>query len=62
MHTQNPNLHAKQDSDRRDPNAAPQRKQPFVEPKLTFVEPKLVKQGHFNDLTGFFGPFTPPAS
>lgn len=35
-------------------------KQPFVEPKLTFVEPQLEKRGNFADLTeGFFGGFTP---
>lgn len=35
-------------------------KQPFVEPKLTFVEPHLEKRGNFAELTeGFFGGFTP---
>ena len=35
-------------------------KQPFVEPKLTFVEPKLVKHGDVKDITaGFFGGFYP---
>lgn len=34
-------------------------KRPFVNPKLTFVEPKLVKQGKLERLTGFFGTFSP---
>ena len=34
-------------------------KQPFVEPKLTFVEPKLVKRGKLTKITGFFGSFSP---
>ena len=32
----------------------------FTEPKLTFVEPKLVKHGDMADVTfGFFGTFYP---
>ena len=35
-------------------------KLPFTEPKLTFVEPKLVKQGGLEEITaGFFGTFSP---
>jgi hypothetical protein len=39
-------------------------KQPFVEPRLKFVAPKLVKQGDAAKLTriapgGFFGSFSP---
>ncbi len=35
-------------------------KQAFVEPKLTFVEPKLMQRGDLNDVTkGFFGSFSP---
>jgi hypothetical protein len=37
-------------------------KQPFVEPKLTYVEPKLIKRGDFADLTeAFFGGFSTSA-
>jgi hypothetical protein len=32
----------------------------WQEPKLTFVEPKLTKQGDFVEITGqFFGAFSP---
>lgn len=37
-------------------------KQPFVEPKLTWVEPKLVQQGTLTAAAqsgGFFGSFSP---
>ena len=36
-------------------------KKAFKEPKLTFVEPKLTKQGDATKITGggFFGSFTP---
>ena len=35
-------------------------KQPFVEPKLTFVQPKLTKQGEaFTVTAGFFQTFSP---
>ena len=35
-------------------------KMPFVEPKLTFVEPQLEKRGNLAELTeGFVGGFTP---
>ena len=35
-------------------------KVPFVEPRLTFIEPKLVKRGDIADVTaGFFGKFSP---
>lgn len=34
-------------------------KQPLEKPKLTFVEPKLVKHGEVTELTGFFGAFSP---
>ena len=36
-----------------------QLKRPFVEPKLEFVEPELIKQGKMEHLTGFFGTFSP---
>ncbi len=40
--------------------AAPNGKAPFVEPKLTWLEPQLVKQGTVTDVTaGFFQPFYP---
>ena len=39
--------------------ARPQGKQPFAEPKLTFIEPKLVKHGGVTQVTGFFGTFSP---
>ena len=31
----------------------------FVEPKLTYVEPELVKEGELAQVTGFFGVFSP---
>lgn len=35
-------------------------KVPFVTPKLTFVQPELVRQGSLADVTaGFFGTFIP---
>ena len=34
-------------------------KRPFIEPKLTFVTPKLVKHGDLVDVTGVFGTFSP---
>ncbi len=35
-------------------------KKSFTEPKLTFIEPKLTKQGDATEITaGFFGPFSP---
>lgn len=37
-------------------------KQPFVEPKLTWIEPKLVQQGQLTAAAqsgGFFGSFSP---
>ena len=35
-------------------------KQPFVEPKLRFIEPKLVKQGKLENVTAsFFTVFSP---
>jgi hypothetical protein len=38
--------------------------QPWEEPKLMFIEPKLTKHGQLEEVTGqnnggFFGPFTP---
>lgn len=41
---------------------APQLKQPFVEPKLTWVEPTLTQQGALTAVAqtgGFFGSFSP---
>ena len=37
----------------------PKKKRAFTEAQLTFVEPKLVKQGHLTEVTGFFGTFSP---
>jgi hypothetical protein len=35
-------------------------KQPWQEPKLAFVEPKVTKHGQLQEVTGaFFGGFTP---
>jgi hypothetical protein len=37
-------------------------KAPWQEPKLTFVEPKLINHGRLKDITGqegFFGGFSP---
>jgi hypothetical protein len=37
-------------------------KQPWQEPKLAFVEPRLINHGRLKDLTGqegFFGGFSP---
>jgi hypothetical protein len=35
-------------------------KEPWQEPKLTFLEPKLTKHGQLEDVTaGFFNTFTP---
>jgi hypothetical protein len=31
----------------------------WEEPKLTFVEPKLTRQGELTDITGFLGTFSP---
>jgi hypothetical protein len=36
-------------------------KQPWQEPRLAFVEPKLTQHGALQEVTGFFGTFTPPA-
>jgi len=37
-------------------------KQPWVTPRLTFVEPKLTKHGELTKVTGaFFGAFSPGA-
>jgi hypothetical protein len=36
-------------------------KQPWQEPKLAFVEPKLTEHGALQEVTGFFGGFTPGA-
>ncbi|MEZ4674470.1 MAG: hypothetical protein R2932_09520 [Caldilineaceae bacterium] len=41
---------------------APLPKQPFVEPKLTWIEPELRQQGTLNATAqtgGFFGSFSP---
>jgi hypothetical protein len=34
-------------------------KKTWEEPKLTFVEPKLTKHGSLQEITGFFGAFSP---
>ena len=40
--------------------AQPNRKQPFHEPRLTFVAPKLVEVGELADITsGFIGSWNP---
>ena len=39
--------------------AETEEKRPFIEPKLTFVTPKLVKHGDLVDVTGFFSTFHP---
>ena len=53
------------------PNPQPQRektvrdsaKQPWVPPKLAFVEPRLTKHGELTKVTGaFFGAFSPGAN
>jgi len=38
-----------------------QARKAFAEPKLTFVEPKLIKHGDATEITaaGFFGQFSP---
>lgn len=43
------------------PTSTDKSKKPFQEPKLEFIEPKLVKHGDATELTkqGFFGTFTP---
>ena len=34
--------------------------QPWEEPRLAFIEPKLIKHGKLEEMTaGFFGTFTP---
>ena len=42
---------------------SPVEKKPFTEPKLTFVEPELIKHGDATQITkssgGFFGTFVP---
>jgi hypothetical protein len=40
-------------------DAAPLEKQPWQEPKLAFVEPKLTPHGALQKVTGFFGTFNP---
>jgi hypothetical protein len=38
----------------------PRAKEPWQEPKLTFIEPKLTTHGKLEEVTGaFFGGFTP---
>jgi len=47
------------------PTAPPPGKQPWEEPKLTFVEPTLTAHGALEDVTaqnGFFGSFDPGPS
>jgi hypothetical protein len=49
-----------QHSTRQAADSAPLDKQPWQEPKLAFVEPKLTPHGALQKVTGaFFGPFTP---
>jgi hypothetical protein len=41
--------------------STPPGKEPWQEPKLTFIEPKLTAHGTLEEVTGaFFGGFTPP--
>lgn len=38
-----------------------QTKRDFIEPKLRFIEPKLIKHSDVTEITGqFIGPFSPP--
>ena len=42
------------------PRLSAAEKEPWQEPKLAFIEPKLTKHGRLEELTaGFFGGFTP---
>ncbi|MCI0441469.1 MAG: hypothetical protein L0177_20390 [Chloroflexi bacterium] len=38
---------------------AEDRKRPFTEPRLTFIEPKLERRGKIESVTGFIGSFSP---
>jgi hypothetical protein len=40
--------------------ASDEHKRAWLEPRLSFVQPKLTKHGDLKELTGFFGGFTPP--
>jgi len=55
--------HQAQDEGRASLTPAPG-KQPWQEPKLTFIEPTLTKHGTLEELTGqsFFGGFSPARS
>lgn len=51
---------AKNENNRPQEEVQAEEKQPFEEPKLTYVTPKLVVHGEVTDLTqGFLGYFTP---
>lgn len=43
----------------RDPPLEEPNKLPWQDPKLTFVEPTVTKHGKLEQMTGFFGPFSP---
>ena len=48
------------EADTRSDEPVSEERQPFTEPKLTFVVPTLVKQGNVSEITaGFIGPFYP---
>jgi hypothetical protein len=41
------------------PQPADQRSDEFIEPKLSFIEPKLTPRGDLREVTGFLGTFSP---
>lgn len=54
-----PHTHSEQETQHTMVAPAPE-KQPWQEPKLVFVEPKLTPHGELHKVTGgFFGTFTP---
>jgi hypothetical protein len=48
-----------QPQDERKESSSADTKKQWQEPKLAFVKPKLTKHGDLQELTGFFGGFTP---
>jgi hypothetical protein len=57
--TKEQNAHAAQETSNVTASSAPE-KQPWQEPKLAFVEPKLISHGELKNVTGgFFGTFNP---
>lgn len=59
MDTTPPQETAHEHSTPQSTGSVPLDKQPWQEPKLAFVEPKLTPHGELQKVTGFFGPFTP---